>query len=51
MIIVRDMDSLLKQVQSLVLNHYEIRVKAVYCDFPREKNIDYFEIDLVGEIE
>ena len=38
------MDSLLDTIKALILNNYEVTVKAFYEEFPRETSIDYFEV-------
>lgn len=38
------MDSLQDTIKSLILDGYEVTVRAVYQEFPRETSIDYFEL-------
>ena len=45
MLKIKSIESVLDIVKSLILNGYIVNVKTIYQDYPREKSIDYFEID------
>ena len=44
MLKIKDMDSLLKIVASLVRNNYIVNINTVYQEYPRENYIDYYEV-------
>lgn len=45
MIKVHDIHSALSIVSSLIENNYLVTIKAVYKEFPRVKEINYYEIN------
>lgn len=49
MLKIKDMNSLLDIVKSLILNDYTVDIKTIYQEFPREKYIDYFEVNYVKD--
>ena len=45
MLKIKDMNSLLEIVESLVRNNYKVSIETIYQEFPRETHIDYFKVD------
>ena len=45
MLKIKDMNSLLEIVESLIRNNYKVSIETIYQKFPRETHIDYFKIE------
>ena len=45
MLKIKDLDSLLKIVESLVKNKYMVKIITIYQEFPRENSIDYYQVN------
>ena len=46
---INDIMSLQELAKVMVLNNYKIQMNTIYKKFPREKDIDYFEVTILEE--